>query len=77
MDPVVKKYFQKIISTFSMGLLWMFSIITAGLYFRLAMVGKSFQWYNGLFYAFFLISLGLLLRYYYRMWRTADFAANE
>lgn len=77
MEPEVKKYFQKIISSFSMGLLWMFTIITAGLYFKLALVEKSFQWYNGLFYTFFLASLGLLIRYYYRIWRTADFTGNE
>ena len=77
MDPEVKKYFQKIISSFSMGLLWMFTIITAGLYFKLALVDKSVQWYNWLFYAFFLASLVLLIRYYYRLWRTADFVEQQ
>ncbi len=73
MDPEVKRYFQKILSSFCMGLLWMFSIATAGLYFKLALVGKTWFWYNGLFYAYSLLTLALLLRYYYRMWRDADF----
>lgn len=77
MDPVVLKYFRKILNSFSMGLLWMFSIITSGFYFKLAMIGKTFQWYNGVFYAFFVLSLALLVRYYYRTWRNPDFVGVE
>lgn len=73
MDPEVKRYFLKILSTFSMGLLWMFCIATAGFYFKLAMVGKSWQWYNGLFYLVAVLTFALLLRYFYRLWRTPDF----
>lgn len=74
MDPEVKKYFLKIISSFCMGLLWMFSIVTAGLYFKLALVGKSWLWYNALFYILFFLSFLLLLRYYYRVWRHPGFS---
>lgn len=77
MDPEVAKYFRKIISSFGMGLLWMFSIITIGFYFKLAMVSKGFQWYNGLFYAFFGVSFLLLIRYYYRLWSTVNVADSE
>jgi hypothetical protein len=77
MDPEVAKYFRKIISSFGMGLLWMFSIITAGFYFRLAMINKSFQWYNGLFYAFCAVSFLLLIRYYYRMWSAGAGVSSE
>lgn len=72
MDPEVKKYFLKILNSFAMGLLWMFSITTAGFYFKLALVGKGFQWYNVVFYVFFLVSLGLLIRYYYRVWTRVE-----
>lgn len=77
MDPEVKKYFQKIIASFSMGLLWMFSIITAGLYFKLALVERSIQWYNGAFYLFLVASLALLIRFYYRTWRAGGFVQPE
>lgn len=77
MDPVVLKYFRKILNSFSMGLLWMFSVITAGFYFKLAMVGKSFLWYNGVFYACFVISLVLLVWYFYRTWRHPDVFGEE
>ena len=70
MDPEVKQYFMKNLSSISMGLLWMFSIITAGLYFKLGLVDKEWYWYNGLFYTLSLLSFFLLLRYYYRMWRS-------
>ncbi len=68
MDPEVKRYFLKILSTFSMGLLWMFFVATAGFYFKLAMVGKSWFWYNFLFYGIAFLFFVLLLRYFFRLW---------
>lgn len=76
MDPEVKKYFQKIMSSFGMGLLWMFSAVTAGLYFRLALLEQGFHWYNGLFYLIFAGSFLLLLRYFYRVWRTGELGSE-
>lgn len=68
-DPEVKRYFRKIISSFSFGLLWMMSAVTAGLYFGLAFRKDVPVIYNILFYAIFLASLLLLLRYFYRLWK--------
>jgi hypothetical protein len=68
-DPEVKKFFQKIISSFSFGLLWMMAAVTAGLYFGLAyrrdipFIGVI------LFYVLAVLTLILLLRYYYRLWK--------
>jgi hypothetical protein len=68
-DPEVKKYFRKIISTFSFGLLWLMSAVTAGLYFGLAYRNDIPVIYNILFYTCFLSALILLIRYFYRLWR--------
>ena len=68
-DPEVKKYFQKIISSFSFGLMWLMSCVTAGLYFGLAYRKDVPLLYNILFYAGLLLTLFLLLRYYYRLWK--------
>ncbi|OLY90885.1 hypothetical protein SAMN05444008_11760 [Cnuella takakiae] len=76
MDPEVKKYFVKILNSFGMGLMWMFFIVTAGFYFKLALFGKSFQWYNGVFYVLALLTFALLIRYYVRLW-SKDFFAVE
>jgi hypothetical protein len=68
-DPEVKKYFQKILSSLSMGLLWMMSGVTAGLYFGLAYRKDIPVVYNVLFYVALLVSLFLLLRYFYNLWK--------
>jgi hypothetical protein len=68
-DPEVKQYFRKIISSFSYGMLWLMSGVTAGLYFGLAYRSDVPVLYNILFYLFLAVTLGLLLRYYYHLWR--------
>ena len=67
-DPEVKRYFRKIINSFSMGLLWLAGIATSGIYFQLGMVGNGIRWYHIAFYCFSLVTFLLLLRYYYRIW---------
>ena len=66
-DPEVKRYFRKIIYSFSFGLMWLMSCVTAGLYFGFAYKKPLVN--NILFYAGLAITLFLLLRYYYRLWR--------
>ena len=66
-DPEVKKFFRKILNTIGTGLLWMMAVLTAGLYFGLAY--HSNLLYITLFYIGFAVSLGLLLRYYYHLWK--------
>lgn len=66
-DPEVKKYFQKIMNTIALGLFWLMAVLTAGLYFGLAYHPTTL--YSVLFYIGFAVSLFLLLRYYYRIWR--------
>jgi len=68
-DPDVKKYFIKVLNTICFGLIWMMAITTAGIYYGLAFRdGRPFI-YNVLFYTGALITLFLLLRYYYRSWK--------
>lgn len=69
MDPEVKKYFRKIIRSFSIGLLWLLVIATAGIYFKLGEVAYGFRWYNILFYFLSVVSFVFLLFYYYKLWK--------
>lgn len=66
-DPEVKKYFRKILNTIGVGLLWMMAGLTAGLYLGLAHHPNKV--YLVLFYLGLLISLVLLIRYFYKMWK--------
>ena len=68
-DPEVAKYFKKIINSFSYGFLWLLTIVTSGIYFQLAIINGSIHWYNVVFYICLLLSLLVLLRYYYKIWK--------
>jgi hypothetical protein len=68
-DPEVKRYFRKIISSLSMGLLWLMSGVTAGLYFGLGYRKDISVVYIILFYLVLSGTLFLLLRYYYNLWK--------
>ena len=68
-DPQVKKYFRKIINSFSYGMLWMLAMSFLGLYFQLGFVADGFRWYNVVFYLIFLFTLFLLIRFFYRTWK--------
>jgi len=72
MDPEVKLYFRKIMKSFSVGLLWMLCIATAGIFFQLGFVRDGFRWYNILFYVIAFFTLVMLLRYFYQLWKEKD-----
>ena len=68
MDPEVKRYFRKIISSLSYGLMWLMAVVTAGIFFHLAEISGGVMWYNLVFYGLALITFLLLLRCLYRVW---------
>jgi Na+-driven multidrug efflux pump len=68
-DPEIKKYFKKILYSFSIGLLWLAANVTLGIYFKMADRNETPFFINLIFYAFLVISLFLLLRYYYKAWK--------
>jgi hypothetical protein len=68
-DPEVKRYFQKIMSSFFAGLLWLMTGVTAGLYFGLAYRKDISVIFIIAFYVFLVGTLCLLLLYLYRVWK--------
>jgi hypothetical protein len=69
MDPEVRRYFRKILNSFSWGALWLIGIATMGIFFQLGIVTNGIRWYNILFYLILILSLWLLIRYYYKAWK--------
>jgi hypothetical protein len=69
LDPELKRYFKKIINSFSLFLLWMLIVSTAGFYFELATVNDHLQWYNIIFYITAFLLLLLFLRFLYKTWK--------
>ena len=68
-DPEVKQYLKKVLNSFMVGLLWLLVNSTLGIYFGLAFGGTYSVVVNILFYVWFAASIGLLLWYYYRVWK--------
>jgi hypothetical protein len=68
-DPEVRKFFRKILNSISFGLLWMMSMVTAGIYFQLAYSGGKPVIYTIIFYVVMMGSLAALLWYFYRTWK--------
>jgi hypothetical protein len=68
-DPEVKRFFKKIMSTFSFGLMWLIGALTGGLYFGLAYRSDVPAASVILFYLCLLGTLFLLVRYFYRLWK--------
>jgi hypothetical protein len=69
MDPEMKAYFRKIMSSFSWGALWLITTASLGIFLQLGFIVDGIRWYNIAFYLLFAASLYFLVRYYYRMWR--------
>jgi hypothetical protein len=72
MDPEIKRYFKKIINSFSFGALWLLVIATAGLFFRLGIAPNGMKWYNIVFYMIAGVSFIGLMYYYYKLWSKRD-----
>ena len=68
MDPEVARYFRKILRSLFAGLMWLFINITAGIYFQLAYSKNYSSFVHILFFAWLVLSLLLLLWYYYKVW---------
>jgi hypothetical protein len=68
-DKEIKKYFRKILYSISWGLIWLLSLLTIGIYYKLAFIGKNPIGYNIFFYSFFVVSLAALISYYLRVWK--------
>ena len=66
--PDVKKFLTKIAATISMVLLWMLINSTVGIAFKFAFFDDKPKLANYIFYAWFLISLILLIIYCRRKW---------
>lgn len=68
-EPDFRIYFKKIISSISVTLLWMLANSTLGIMFNFAFFETAPGTGNYIFYAWFILSLILLVIYLYRLWR--------
>ena len=68
-EPEVRKYLVKILNSLCFGLLWLSLNVLGGLYWGYGTVKGKLSLGNILFFSWFILSLAVLLYYYYRIWR--------
>lgn len=68
-EPEIKAFLMKIVNTVSALVLWAIICIFLGLYLDWAVVYESFNILNIIFYGWFVISLGVLIYYFVRIWK--------
>ena len=69
MEPKIIQYLKRIIKTLSMGLLWMVINAKIGILNNYAFIEGKVKTGNIIFYIWFVISLSLLLYYFYKIWK--------
>ncbi len=69
MEPDVREFLIRIVQTLSMGMLWLLINMTIGIYFNLAFFEDKPAIVNYIYYAWFILSLGLLLFYFKKKWK--------
>lgn len=68
-DEGIKVFFVKILNSVFMTLLWVLAAVTAGLYFKLALVGSTSLTGSIIFYILLAVTFFGLVRYLYRTWK--------
>ncbi len=69
MEPEAVEFLKRIVQTVSMGLLFLFLHMTAGVYFNWAFFEDTPTIGNIIYYFVFLASLAALIYFYYRLWK--------
>jgi hypothetical protein len=68
-EPEVKDFLKRIVSSVFMGFFWLMLNMTLGIYFGLLFIQKKISIGNIIFYLFFFASLAFLIRFYFRTWK--------
>ena len=70
MEPEVKNFLKKIVSSVFMALLWLILNSILGIYFNLLFIETKISIGNIICYIIFVASLAVLILFYYRTWKT-------
>ncbi|HRO44469.1 hypothetical protein [Agriterribacter sp.] len=67
-EPELKRIITKILRVITAIIVWSVITIFFGLYLEWALIRGSFNTFNTMFYAWFVISFTALIYYFYRIW---------
>jgi hypothetical protein len=69
MEPGIKEFFRRLVTTISFLVLWMVVNIAIGIQYGYGFFEGKIHWYNIVFYAWVLLSLAALIWFYVRLWK--------
>jgi len=69
MEPDIKNFLSKVMSSLSIGMLWLLINTTVGIGFNYAFFEKKPSLGNYIFYAWFIVSLFFLVLYFRKKWK--------
>jgi len=69
MEPDIKNFLSKVMSSLSIGMLWLLVNTTVGIGFNYAFFEKKPSLGNYIFYAWFIVSLFFLVLYFRKKWK--------
>ena len=69
MESDTRRYLAKVANSLAIGLLWMFSNVFGGLWLGYGTISQRISLGNIAFFAWFVVSLGLIILYYVRTWK--------
>jgi hypothetical protein len=69
LEPEVKDFLKKIVSSVFLGLVWLMLSMTFGIYFGFIFIEEKISAANILFYSIFFISFIFLIRFYVKTWK--------
>jgi hypothetical protein len=69
MEPGIKEFFKRIVTTVSLLILWMMINVTIGIKYNYAFFDTSIRWYNIVFYIWFIASFAAFILLCFKIWR--------
>jgi hypothetical protein len=69
MEPGIREFFKRIVTTISLLILWMMINVTIGIKYNLAFFETKIYWYNIVFYTWLLASMIALIWYCIKIWQ--------
>ncbi len=69
MEPGIREFFKRLVTSISLLVLWMIINVTIGIKYNLGFYDDAIQWYNIVFYVWLAISFSALMWAYKKIWR--------
>lgn len=68
MEPEIREFFKRLVTTISLLALWMAVNVTIGIKYNYAFFEDSIHWYNIVFYIWLIATFVALIWFYKKLW---------